>query len=312
MGRPSAKSKLVKTLRRLQRERDRRALLNWFAMGARNLLRGVLPGNKITQRFIQSHRQELSVIADKKANEEESKKTILKRGGAGFLGGTIIRHLFKWDTGRKGRQPKKTKKPRVKKAKKTAGKKRVLPAWMVNLAKKKQKKAKKTPPRIPKLILHKKTAGPKTSVLPPSLLRRAKYPKTKKKKKTPHRVKNPFPNWAPKKLVVKLPFLAQTTPPKATKTLADLKAGLAQKKMERAMRGPIGSSRTSDTALPRFANGGMKFQPLSTSTPVQAQKKYKCKFCPLVFNARENRNRHEETVHHKRFDPKHPSAIVLD
>ena len=134
MGRPSAKSKLVKTLRRLQRERDpvqrshlielgRRALLNWFAMGARNLLRGVLPGNKITQRFIHSHRQELSVIADKKANEEERKKAILKRGGAGFLGGTIIRHLFKWDTGRKGRQPKKTKKPRAKKAKKTVGEK---------------------------------------------------------------------------------------------------------------------------------------------------------------------------------------------
>lgn len=290
MGRPSAKSKLVKTLRRLQRERDpvqrshlielgRRALLNWFAMGARNLLRGVLPGNKITQRFIQSHRQDLSVIADKKSNEEERKKAILKRGGAGFLGGTIIRHLFKWETGRKprGGQPKKTKKPRAK-------------------------KAKKSPQRIPKLIIRLPKKTPKKS------------PK-KSPKKTPLRMKNPFPNWAPKKtpLIVKMPF-PKATPPKATKTLANLKAGLAQKKMERPMHGPIGSSRTSDTALPSFAHtfGSMKFQPLTTSTPVQVQKKYKCKFCPLVFNARENRNRHEETVHHKRFDPKHPSAIVLD
>ena len=98
MGRPSPKSKLVKTLRRLQKERDprlrsrliemgRKALLNWFAMGARNLLGGVLPVNKVTQRFIQSHRQELSTIADKHADEGERKKAILKRGGAGFLGG---------------------------------------------------------------------------------------------------------------------------------------------------------------------------------------------------------------------------------
>ena len=116
MARPSPKSKLVKTLRRLQKERDphlrsqliemgRKALLNWFAMGARNLLRGVLPVNKVTQRFIQSHRQELSTIADKHADEGERKKAILKRGGAGFLGGTIIRHLFKWETQKKKRVP---------------------------------------------------------------------------------------------------------------------------------------------------------------------------------------------------------------
>jgi hypothetical protein len=116
MARPSPKSKLVKTLRRLQKERDprrrsqliemgRKALLNWFAMGARNLLAGVLPVNKVTQRFIQAHRQELSTIADKHANEGERKKAILKRGGAGFLGGTIIRHLFKWETQKKKRVP---------------------------------------------------------------------------------------------------------------------------------------------------------------------------------------------------------------
>jgi hypothetical protein len=85
MGRPSPKSKLVKTLRRLQKERDpllrfqliemgRKALLNWFAMGARNLLRGVLPVNKVTERFIHSHRQELNTIADKNADEGSVRK----------------------------------------------------------------------------------------------------------------------------------------------------------------------------------------------------------------------------------------------
>jgi hypothetical protein len=116
MGRPSPKSKLVKTLRRLQKERDpflrsqliemgRKALLNWFAMGAQNLLRGVLPVNKVTERFIHAHRQELSTMADKNADEGERKKAILKRDGAGFLGGTIIRHLFKWETQKKKSPP---------------------------------------------------------------------------------------------------------------------------------------------------------------------------------------------------------------
>jgi hypothetical protein len=93
----------VKTLRRLQREQDpllrfqliemgRKTLLNWFAMGARNILRGVLPVNKVTEQFIHSHRQELSTIDDKNADEVERKKAILKRGGAGFLGVTIIHH----------------------------------------------------------------------------------------------------------------------------------------------------------------------------------------------------------------------------
>jgi hypothetical protein len=58
----------------------RKALLNWFVM--QNLLRGVLPINKVTERFIHSHRQELS--ADKNAYEGERKKAILKRSVAGF------------------------------------------------------------------------------------------------------------------------------------------------------------------------------------------------------------------------------------
>jgi hypothetical protein len=46
-------------------------------------------------------------------------------------------------------------------------------------------------------------------------------------------------------MMVRIPLekLRNVTPVKKTKTLTDLKLGLAQKKMERAMRGPIGRYR---------------------------------------------------------------------
>lgn len=75
MVRPTAKSIVVKTLWRLQRKHDpvkrvhlvalgRKPLLNWFAMGAKNLLQGVLPVNKLTGRFIRSQRYDLKAIAN--------------------------------------------------------------------------------------------------------------------------------------------------------------------------------------------------------------------------------------------------------
>lgn len=39
----------------------------------------------------------MKTIADKKVNEDNRLKAILKRGGAGFLGGIIIRNLLKWN-----------------------------------------------------------------------------------------------------------------------------------------------------------------------------------------------------------------------
>jgi hypothetical protein len=42
-----------------------KALFNWFAVGAQNLLWRVLPVAKITEKFIKLHRQELSTIANK-------------------------------------------------------------------------------------------------------------------------------------------------------------------------------------------------------------------------------------------------------
>jgi hypothetical protein len=76
-------------------EMGRKALLKWFAMGARILLQRSLPVNRVIERYIQSHIQELSTIAYKNADEGERKKAILKRGWNGFIGGTIIRHLLK-------------------------------------------------------------------------------------------------------------------------------------------------------------------------------------------------------------------------
>jgi hypothetical protein len=65
----------------------------------------------------------------------------------------------------------------------------------------------------------------------------------KKKKKSPKK--------SPKKsLMMRIPLTklkTPVTPVKKTKTLAELKVGLVQKKMEQAMQGLIGSSRTSDT-----------------------------------------------------------------
>jgi hypothetical protein len=224
MGRPSPKSKLEKMLRRLQKERDplqrsqliemgRKPLLNWFAMVARNLLRGVLPVNKVTERFIHSHRQELSTIADKNADEGERKKAILKRSGAGFLSGTIIRHLFKWETQKKKRiPPLRIRLPSTLK----------VPPLRIRLPSKK-----KPPKKVAEKLIVKFPFG--------------------KKKKSPKK----SPKKSKKSMMVRIPLekLRSVTPVKKTKTLADLILGLAQKKIERAMRGPIGSSITSDTGF---------------------------------------------------------------
>ena len=114
---PKASSKLVKTLRRLQKERDpnkrqelvalgRKALMNWFRMGAYNLIHKNIPITKPTQKFIDKNINELRIIANKNADETERQTAILKRGGAGFLGGVIIRSLLKWGVPPKKRQRK--------------------------------------------------------------------------------------------------------------------------------------------------------------------------------------------------------------
>lgn len=73
-------------------------------------MKGVIPINKQTQRFIDTHREDLKVIATKKVNDDNRIRAILKRGGAGFIGGVSIRHLLKWNLAKA-----RTAKPRKKK-----------------------------------------------------------------------------------------------------------------------------------------------------------------------------------------------------
>ena len=70
-------------------------------MGARNLLKGVIPLNKRDRQFVVRHHKDFDVISNSQASDEERKKVLLKRGRAGFLGGVIIRHLLKWNEQKK-------------------------------------------------------------------------------------------------------------------------------------------------------------------------------------------------------------------
>lgn len=96
-------NKILRLLKLLQGEKDpqkrqeiielsRKTLLKWFLIRAKNLLKGSIPVDKQTQRFIEKHRDDLKTIADKKFNKDNGLKAILKRGAV-FLGGVIIRNL---------------------------------------------------------------------------------------------------------------------------------------------------------------------------------------------------------------------------
>jgi hypothetical protein len=109
------------------------------------------------------------------------------------------------------------------------------------------------------------------------------FPLARRKKKSPKTSK--------KSMMVRiyLEKLRSVTPVK--KTLADLKMGLAQKKMERAMRGHIGSSRTSDTG--GFTMGNViPCTPLAASTP-----KHRCSQCWAEFNMKSSLDHHLKSVH---------------
>jgi hypothetical protein len=176
----------------------------------------VLPLNKVKEHFIQSHRQELSTIADKNVDEWERTKAILKRGGAGFLEGTINRHLLKWETKKKKRVVAPQKVPPLRIRLRASQK---IPPLRIRLPPKKKSPKKKSPPKKSSLIV--------------------KFPFGEKKS---HK----------KSMIVRISaakLKKPVTPVKKTKTLADLKMGLAQRNTERAMRGPIGNFR----ALPGFS-----------------------------------------------------------
>ena len=110
-------TRLLFLLKRLKNERDpqrreeiirlgRRTLMRWFLVGAKNLLKGVIPLTKRDEQFVARHREDLRIIGSKRFSDEDRKKALLKRGVAGFLGGVIIRHLLKWDESKKKKKEK--------------------------------------------------------------------------------------------------------------------------------------------------------------------------------------------------------------
>jgi DNA-directed RNA polymerase subunit RPC12/RpoP len=84
---------------------------------------------------------------------------------------------------------------------------------------------------------------------------------------------------------------------------------LAAKEMERAMQGPIVSSRTSDTALPSFSKifGGLiPFTPLAALTPVSSPKTtYRCEVCGQDFPSMNS------LIHHMKTDHLQPGSKTM-
>lgn len=150
---PKASNPLVKILRRLHKEKNdlkrqelvdlgRRALLKWFSMGARNMINGSIPMTKPTLSYVKRNFENLNKLADRHSSAEEKREIILKRGGAGFLGGVIIRNMLQWPQRESQRQKYYT----VKRQKKKGGYKEKSPIRKRRAPKKKSPARKKKSP----------------------------------------------------------------------------------------------------------------------------------------------------------------------
>ena len=123
----TALQKLSQQTNRVEREAVLKAglkeILKWFTLAAKNIIESKIELPKQTTTFMTKHREEIQRLADPSIDEEIKRKIILKPGGAGFLGGVIIRSLLRWDgskTARKFgyRHPRK-RAPRKKKSSKS-------------------------------------------------------------------------------------------------------------------------------------------------------------------------------------------------
>ena len=63
----------------------RKALLKWFLVGARNLLKRVIPLNKRGQNFVSKHREDFNIISNAQVSDEE-RKLSSNEEGRGFWG----------------------------------------------------------------------------------------------------------------------------------------------------------------------------------------------------------------------------------
>ena len=64
----------------------RRALMRWFLVGAKNLLKGVIPLNRRDEMFVARHRVDWKIISSKCFSDVDRKKALLKRGVPDFWG----------------------------------------------------------------------------------------------------------------------------------------------------------------------------------------------------------------------------------
>ena len=99
---------LIHALYNLSREHDtqmRQDLLNaglvekikWFSLAARKILEGKMKLPKQTQTFMDRHKDDMKKLASAMVDPEIKRSIILKPGGGGYFGGTIIRSHIRWD-----------------------------------------------------------------------------------------------------------------------------------------------------------------------------------------------------------------------
>ena len=99
---------LIRALYTLSREHDtqiRQHLLNaglveiikWVSLAARKILEGKMKLLKQTQKFTDRHKDDVKKLASAMIDPEIKRSNILKPGGDGIFGGTIIRSLIRWD-----------------------------------------------------------------------------------------------------------------------------------------------------------------------------------------------------------------------
>ncbi len=321
---PKATSKLVTTLRKLQLEKDpvrrqellelgRDALLKWFGMGAKNLLSGTIPVTKPTATLIQRNADHLKIIADPKADEEAKKTAILKRGGAGFLGGVIIRSLLQWA----GRLKKQTA-PKKKRAKVATHPPKQRKKKAASPKKKAASPKKKNAPLIVKLNLKQiREANAKSQATPnvslPATQSRRVVPSPSPPRTTASIAKSIYgqPIRFPGKPNIKITKRKQ---PPATKTKAVLKELNRPKKKsspKQSLLFPLlpkpltkkdvsvsmnpTTSTPKSVRLPSFVSTFRSLQ--SSPKPLSYSSIYKCPWCGALFKSSQELQSHKKAQH---------------
>ena len=102
-------------------------MIKWFTLAARLILEKKVTLPKQTLKFMDRHKETLQQLADNQIDMNTKRKLILKPGGGGFLGGTIIRTLLRWNGSKAVRKfgPKKATRRSKKSPKKKPKGKRV-------------------------------------------------------------------------------------------------------------------------------------------------------------------------------------------